>query len=149
MSGGIEPVFSHYYDRTIQTFDGELVERVSDYAYARGVEGRKAGDLSVDEHLDVLALAQDYVDSACSKTINVGDDVSYEAFKDIYLKAWKSGVKGCTTFRASGLRFGILNETVEEEAEGSSPSAEAPEEAGSEQGQEVDHEKVEACFIDP
>ena len=149
VSGGIEPVFSHYYDRTIQTFDGELVERVSDYAYARGVEGRKAGDLSVDEHLDVLALAQDYVDSACSKTINVGDDVSYEAFKDIYLKAWKSGVKGCTTFRASGLRFGILNETVEEEAEGVSPSAEAPEEAGSEQGQANDHEGVEACFINP
>ena len=39
VTGGIEPVFSHYYDRTIQTFEGPRVERVEDYAYARGVAG--------------------------------------------------------------------------------------------------------------
>ena len=31
ISSGIEPVFSHYYDRTIQTFEGPRVERVEDY----------------------------------------------------------------------------------------------------------------------
>ena len=125
ISGGIEPVFSHHYDRTIQTFERERVERVEDYAYSKGVEGRTANDISVQEHLAVLLLAQHYIDSACSKTCNVGDDVTYEEFKQVYVDAWKGRAKGCTTFRISGKRFGILK-TVEKE--------EVP---------------VEACFIDP
>ena len=118
VTGGIEPVFSHYYDRTIQTFEGPRVERVEDYAYARGVEGRTSSDISVQDHLAVLLLSQHYVDSACSKTCNVGDDVSYEDFKQVYVDAWKGGAKGCTTFRISGKRFGIFNETVEDGREG-------------------------------
>ena len=124
ISGGIEPVFSHYYDRTIQTFERERVERVEDYAYSKGVEGRTANDITVQEHLSVLLLAQHYIDSACSKTCNVGDDVTYEDFKKVYVDAWKGRAKGCTTFRMSGKRYGILK-TVDEE------------------------EKAEACFIDP
>ena len=139
VSGGIEPVFSHYYDRTIQTFDGPRVERVSDYAYSHGVEGRTADSISVQDHLAVLALAQNYVDSAVSKTCNVGSEVSFEDFKDVYVSAWKAGCKGCTTFRAAGKRFGILNAPVEAEAESESPVESVLEEEG----------KVEACFIDP
>ena len=129
VSGGIEPVFSHYYDRTIRTFDGDQIERVKDYAFDLGVKGRPANDISVLEHLDVLALAQHYVDSACSKTCNVGDDVSYEEFKEVYYKAWEMGCKGVTTFRMSGKRFGILNEVEETE--------------------EDEVEQAQACFIDP
>jgi len=142
VSGGIEPVFSHYYERTIQTFEGPKVERVEDYAYAHGIKGRTANDISVQDHLAVLLLAQHYIDSACSKTCNVGDDVSYEDFKKVYVDAWKGGAKGCTTFRLSGKRFGILNvveETVEKETKILSETEEVVKEEG----------KVEACFIDP
>lgn len=131
VSGGIEPTFSHAYERIIQTFDGPKTENVEDYAYARGVKGRSANDISVQDHLAVLLLAQHYVDSACSKTCNVGDDTSYEDFKKVYVDAWKGGAKGCTTFRMSGKRFGILN-TIEETVE-----------MAKEEG------PVEACFIDP
>ena len=143
ISGGIEPVFSHYYDRTIQTFDGPIVERVSDYAYARGIEGRTANDITVEEHLSVLTLAQEYVDSACSKTCNVGDDVDYERFKQVYVKAWEDGAKGCTTFRLSGKRFGIFQAPVEEEEKDSVPAEEAGGEISTEET------KVEACTWDP
>ena len=139
VSSGIEPVFSHYYDRTIQTFEGPKVERVMDYAYSKGVEGRGANDISVQDHLKVLLLAQNYVDSACSKTCNVGEDVTYDEFKQVYVDAWKGNAKGCTTFRLSGKRFGILNETVEEETKVSSETQTVVEETG----------KAEACFIDP
>ena len=145
VSGGIEPVFSHYYDRTIQTFEGPIVERVEDYAYSRGTKGRTADSLSTKEHLDVLSLAQHYVDSACSKTINVGDEVTYEEFKDIYMSAWKAGVKGCTTFRVSGRRFGIFNAPVEEETEGESKA----EEVLATEGPEEAIDAATACFIDP
>ncbi len=139
VSSGIEPVFSHYYDRTIQTFEGPKVERVMDYAYSKGIEGRGANDISVQDHLKVLLLAQNYVDSACSKTCNVGDDVTYDEFKQVYVDAWKGNAKGCTTFRLSGKRFGILNETLEEETKVSSETQTVVEETG----------KAEACFIDP
>jgi ribonucleoside-diphosphate reductase alpha chain len=125
VSSGIEPPFALFYDRTIQQFNGHQIERVEDYAYRRGVAGRTANEITAQEHVDILALASRYMDSAVSKTCNVGDDVSYEDFKDLYLTAWKSGAKGITTFRAAGKRYGILNEVTDEEP------------------------KAEACYIDP
>ena len=124
VSGGIEPVFSHYFDRTLIIENKERVERIKDYAYNLGVKGKTANEISVMDHVNILSLASAYVDSAVSKTCNVGDDVTYEEFKDVYYTAWKNGCKGITTFRASGKRYGILNEVKEEEA-------------------------AEACFIDP
>ncbi len=143
VSGGIEPVFSHYYDRTIQTFDGPIVERVEDYAYSKGIEGRTANSITVQEHLAVLLLAQHYVDSACSKTCNVGDDVTYEEFKQVYMDAWSGGAKGCTTFRAAGKRFGILNAPVEEKKKNKSETQNTGETS------ETEEDAYMACFIDP
>ena len=90
-----------------------------------GVRGKTADDCSVSEHLDVLVAATKWSDSAVSKTLNVGDEVSWGEFKDIYIDAWRRGCKGVTTFRAAGRRYGILN-------------AVAPK----------DEESV-ACYIDP
>ena len=136
VSGGVEPVFSHFYDRTIQTFEGPKVERVTDYAFREfGVKGRTANECSVDEHLAALLVAQKWMDSAVSKTCNVGNHVTFEEFKDIYMKAWKGGAKGCTTFRAAGKRYGVLNEVKEE----------APKE---ETQAETSEDQPMACFID-
>lgn len=110
VSSGLEPVFSHKYDRTIQTEDGPIVEEVTDYGFRElGVVGRTADECTLDEHLAVLVLASKWVDSAVSKTMNVGEDVSWDEFKSIYVQAWKKGCKGCTTFRAAGERYGVLN----------------------------------------
>ena len=135
ISSGIEPTFSKYYDRTIQTFEGPKVERVDDYAYRHGTDPVTANEISVQQHVEVLAMAQHYVDSAVSKTCNVGDDVSFEEFKDVYYTAWQEGCKGITTFRAAGKRYGILNEVKEEPTE--------------EDSDDFDWGQAEACFIDP
>ena len=127
VSSGIEPPFSHYYDRTVQQFDGHQIERVEDFAYRHGYAGRTANEITADEHVDVLVLASRYVDSAVSKTCNVGDDVCYDDFKELYVKAWRGGCSGITTFRASGKRYGILNEIKQDNEE----------------------PKAEACFVDP
>lgn len=139
VSSGIEPVFSWEYDRTIQTFDGPIVENVSDYGYrVFGVKGKRANDLSVFDHVAVLNLASKYVDSACSKTCNVGDEVSWEEFKDVYMKAYEGGASGCTTFRASGKRYGILNASASEDVaiEESPPKDELVSDG-------------QACYFDP
>lgn len=116
VSSGIEPVFSLFYDRTIQTFDGPKVERVEDYGYnVFGVKGKTADELSVFDHVKVLNLASQFVDSACSKTCNVGDEVTWEDFRDVYMRAYDGGASGCTTFRASGKRYGILNAAASED----------------------------------
>ncbi len=124
VSSGVEPVFSYAYDRTIQTFDGPTVETVTDYGIREfGVEGKRAQDVTVDEHVSVLLAAQEYVDSAVSKTCNVGDNITFDQFKDVYRRAWDGGAKGITTFRASGKRFGILvakDDVPEEVEEGAS-----------------------------
>ena len=125
VSSGIEPPFALYYDRTIEGFDGQSIERVEDYAYSLGVKGRTANEITADDHVKVLSLAAQYVDSAVSKTCNVGDDVSFDEFKDLYYNAWLNGCKGITTFRAAGKRYGILNEANDNEP------------------------KAEACVIDP
>ena len=141
VSSGIEPVFSHFYDRTIQTFDGPRVERVEDYGYRDfGVKGKTADELSVFDHVAVLNLASHYVDSACSKTCNVGADVTWEEFKAVYMAAYDGGSSGCTTFRAAGKRYGILNAATSEEV------ADAPQE---EADDFVDEKEGGACYFDP
>lgn len=120
VSSGLEPVFSYSYDRTMQTVDGPVVEEVTDYAYrVWGVKGRKTSEISPEEHLRVLASATKFSDSAVSKTCNIGDDVTWEEFKDVYMQAYLMGAKGVTTFRAAGKRYGILVDKEEpEEATG-------------------------------
>jgi len=116
VSSGIEPPYLLHYDRTIQTFDGPRVERVEDYAYREfGIEGLTADKVSASEHVTVLCASQKYVDSAVSKTCNVGADVEFDDFKDLYVQGWKGGAKGLTTFRSAGKRFGIFNAPKEDE----------------------------------
>jgi ribonucleoside-diphosphate reductase alpha chain len=142
ISSGIEPVFSHFYDRTIQTFDGPRVERVTDYGYREfGVKGKTANELSVFDHVAVLNVASHYVDSACSKTCNVGNDVGWEDFKDVYMRAYEGGASGCTTFRAAGKRYGILNASSSEDvAENQDEEIESSKDFVDESG---------ACYFDP
>ena len=140
ISSGIEPVFSHYYDRTIQTFDGPKVERVEDYGFrVFGVKGKTADELSVFDHVKVLNAASSFVDSACSKTCNTGEDVTWEEFKKVYMDAYDGGASGCTTFRAAGKRYGILN---------ASTSEEVAQEDNTEETQDFVDEGG-ACYFDP
>jgi len=116
VSSGLEPVFSHSYQRTVQTTSGPIVEQVEDYAYREwGIECKTADQVTVQEHVAMLTAAQEWIDSACSKTCNVGSNVTWDEFKDVYMQAYLGGAKGCTTFRAAGKRFGILNASASED----------------------------------
>jgi ribonucleoside-diphosphate reductase alpha chain len=132
VSSGLEPVFRKEYERDIRLTSGTAATQViQDYGYrVFGVEPRNADEVTVQEHVAVLNLASSLVDSACSKTCNVGADVSWEDFKEVYMTAWKGGSSGCTTFRASGGRAGILRANKDEDLV------------------EVDAEGA-ACYIDP
>jgi len=120
VSSGIEPVFATSYSRNILLPDGShREETVSDYAvqafHARFGAATALPDyfvsaqtLSPDDHLAVQAAAQKYIDSSISKTINVPAAISFEAFKDVYARAYELGCKGCTTYRPNTVTGAIL-----------------------------------------
>jgi ribonucleoside-diphosphate reductase alpha chain len=120
VSSGLEPVFSFSYSRYVLMPDGtRREEQVSDYAYrafrARFGEAAQlpgyfvdAQTLSPVDHVRMQAAVQKYVDSSISKTINCPEDISFEAFKDVYLQAYELGCKGCTTYRPNDVTGAVL-----------------------------------------
>lgn len=66
-------------------------------------------DLSVQDHINTLKIISPFVDQNSSKTINVPGDYPFDDFEDVYLNAWKSGIKGLTTYRA-GTMTAVLEE---------------------------------------
>lgn len=116
VSSGIEPVFAHSYTRKVNKPDGFEEEVVEDYAVrVWGLKPITADKVSVEDHIGMLTAAQKWVDSAVSKTCNVGPEVTWDQFKSIYMQAYDGGAKGCTTFRSSGKRAGILTASASED----------------------------------
>ena len=132
-SNGIEPSFAHHYFRNVirqgkktkekvDVFSFELLayrDMIDPEAMPPGVAEDALGSLpdyfiTADEvtpkqHVDIQAAAQKWIDSSISKTANVPTDYPYGDFKDIYLYAYKQGLKGCTTFRFNPEAFqGVL-----------------------------------------
>ncbi|HXP29805.1 MAG TPA: adenosylcobalamin-dependent ribonucleoside-diphosphate reductase [Stellaceae bacterium] len=134
VSSGIEPVFSFSYSRNVLMPDGSRrEEEVSDYAYRlfRRMKGDgaplpecfvDAQSLAPADHLVMQAVVQKYVDSSISKTINVPADFAFEQFKDVYLRAYELGCKGCTTYRPNEVTGAVLE--VKKEAK---PATQQPE----------------------
>jgi len=126
VSSGIEPVFAYAYTRKVLQRDGSRTEEeVVDYAVQMWREkfGQtelpdyfvNAQTLAPAEHVKMQAAAQKWVDSSISKTINCPEDISFEAFKDVYMQAWDMGCKGCTTYRPNEVTGSVLS--VSEAAE--------------------------------
>jgi ribonucleoside-diphosphate reductase alpha chain len=118
ISSSIEPVYSYTQKRLVRFPDGMREVIVNDYAYEKfGTKGKRTKDVTIDEHLAVLALASKWTDSAVSKTCNVPPTMSREEFSQVYIKAYKMGCRGCTTFNSGGLRAGILQDIDDDEIE--------------------------------
>ena len=68
------------------------------------------------EHINVMAAAQQWVDSSISKTINVPTNISFEEFKDVYQYAYDQGCKSVATYRYNPETLGAIlsrNEDLE------------------------------------
>ena len=136
VSSGIEPVFAYAYTRKVLQKDGSRTEEeVVDYAVRlwREMHGDaplpayfvNAQTLPPLDHVRMQAAAQKWIDSSISKTINCPEDISFEAFKEVYMAAWDQGCKGCTTYRPNDVTGSVLTVT---ESSDKTP-AEAPAQA--------------------
>ncbi|MDA1117186.1 MAG: adenosylcobalamin-dependent ribonucleoside-diphosphate reductase [Proteobacteria bacterium] len=120
-SNGIEPPFSWTYTRKKRMADGNLQEfPVEDHAWRRykaaGGDVQQlpayfvtALELSAQAHERMVAAVAPFIDTSISKTVNVPEDYPYGDFKDLYLAAWKSGLKGLATYRPNKVLGSVLS----------------------------------------
>ena len=139
VSSGIEPVFAYSYSRKVLQPDGSRSEEaVSDYAHrifrARFGEEASLPDYFVnaqtlrpEDHLAVQAAAQKHIDSSISKTINVPREISFDAFSHVYLEAYETGCKGCTTYRPNDVTGSVLQTPAPEQPSISIVESDQPE----------------------
>lgn len=116
VSSSIEPVYRWQQERSVIMPEGRIPVDLFDYGFANfKVRGRRTsmGEVSADQHVNVLTTAQKHIDSAVSKTVNCDASMPWEDFKAIYIKAYEGGAKGCTTFNKDGKRAGLFKETPE------------------------------------
>lgn len=120
-SNGIEPAFSWTYQRKKRETDGtQKVYDVEDYAWR--LYKLQGGDvnalpetfvsalqMSANAHREMVAVVAPFIDSAISKTVNVPADYPYEDFKHLYLDAWKTGLKGLSTYRPNSVLGSVLS----------------------------------------
>ncbi|MFT7107614.1 MAG: ribonucleoside-diphosphate reductase alpha chain, partial [Yoonia sp.] len=120
VSSGIEPVFAYAYTRKVLQKDGSRTEEeVVDYAVKMWRDLKddaplpdyfvNAQTLAPLDHVRMQAAAQKWIDSSISKTINCPEDISFDAFKEVYMAAWDQGCKGCTTYRPNDVTGSVLS----------------------------------------
>ncbi|WP_250515305.1 adenosylcobalamin-dependent ribonucleoside-diphosphate reductase [Caballeronia sp. INDeC2] len=122
-SNGIEPAFSWTYQRTKRMADGSRQTfAVEDHAYRlyREMGGDvnalpeyfvSALEMSAHDHMEMMAAVQPFVDTSISKTVNVPADYPFDKFQDLYLEAWRRGLKGLATYRPNETLGAVLSVT--------------------------------------
>lgn len=126
-TGGLEPMFKIAYTRTSHSMEDS---KKTFTVYARGVEdllkysgcenitpaeAKKKFPFLVESHeipylarVNLQGALQKYVDNAISSTVNLPNSATVEDIFNIYMEAWKVGVKGITVFRDKCKRGNIL-----------------------------------------
>ena len=128
-SNGIEPPFSYTYTRRKRMADGTFKEyMVEDYAWRLYRHGGgdvnalppyfvTALEISAQAHKNMVAAVAPSIDTSISKTVNVPEDYPYKDFEDLYLTAWKAGLKGLATYRPNSVLGSVLSVTPQDKKE--------------------------------
>jgi len=139
VSGGIEPIYQVSYTRKTETLnDGEasfykvFTPIAKEYMILKNIKSES--DLPAD--IFVTAMTLDYkarikmqsawqqnIDSSISSTVNVPKEFTVEDTFDLYMMAWRYGLKGVTIFRDGCKRAGILGNHTEVDSDVSNMSA--------------------------
>jgi ribonucleoside-diphosphate reductase alpha chain len=125
VSGGIEPAFALEFERTTKSLHGEdvkymvFMDIINDYLSAKGLPLNtplnqlpemfvSAQTLDWHDRIHMQAVWQKWIDASISSTVNLPKETTLEETKDLYMYAWKAGLKGCTIFRDGCKKMGIL-----------------------------------------
>lgn len=121
-SGGVEPIFANYYTRKTETLFGDDVyfkiytPIVREYMEAHGLSDDTqlpeyfvtSADIQPINRIKMQAVWQQYIDASISSTVNLPEEATVDEVTDIYINAYKHGLKGITVFRSGCRRAAIL-----------------------------------------
>ena len=127
ISGGIEPIFANYYTRTTKTLhDEDVIYKVytpivEEYIKSHNLKDETelpewfvvSSNIPVKERIAMQSIWQKHIDASISSTVNLPNEATIEEVKEIYMSAWKAGLKGITVYRSGCAREGILNTDTE------------------------------------
>lgn len=128
VSTGIEPHYAMKYNRTSRIGETVQYAGVAKAFMDRNPEVTQlpdyfvgAMDLKPINHVTVQGIAQKYIDSAISKTVNAPKNYTVKQCEDVYLNLYKHGCKGGTIYRDGSRDTQVLslsdnNKEVEQEA---------------------------------
>lgn len=122
ISGGIEPIFANYYERrTTSLHDGDVTYKVYTpivkcYMDIHGITDDKylpnyfitSQKINYKDRIKMQSIWQSHIDASISSTVNLANEATVEEVEDLYINAWKNGLKGITIFRDGCKRLGIL-----------------------------------------
>ncbi len=125
VSGGIEPIFANYYTRKTESLHGHdeyykvYTPIVEKYMKEHNITDDSmlpnffvtAQDLDYKNRIEMQSVWQKHIDASISSTVNVPNSFTVEDTENLYMLAWKSGLKGVTIFRDGCKRTGILTTT--------------------------------------
>lgn len=124
VSTGVEPNFAFSYNRRTVSLNSEettyKVETkiVTDFKKTTNLEKLPdyfvaSADINYKDRIAVQAMLQRYIDASISSTVNLPNQTTIEEVADIYMLAWKSGLKGITIWRDGCQRQAILSTNTE------------------------------------
>lgn len=135
VSGGIEPIFANYYTRKTESLYGEdkyykvytpIVQKYMDEHELTDDSDLPeyfvtAGSLDYKQRIQMQSTWQRYIDASISSTVNVPNEFTVEDVANLYIEAWKSGLKGITVFRDGCKRAAILSTSMNTDTEDQVP----------------------------
>jgi len=126
VTSGIEPIFNTSYKRRVKKNDGFGRDFNEYKVYHPIIEKLFGSDENLPDYVmtahdidpyfrvKMQGVIQKYIDSSISSTVNLHEDIKVETVGDIYMTAYKAGLKGITVYR-EGSREGILLTEKKEE----------------------------------
>lgn len=126
VSSGVEPVYEFTFIRRDRTGEHILYHPLFEGWKLQHPDEKKpdyfvsANDLTPLEHARVQAVAQEYIDSSISKTVNAPNSHTVEDVKVLYMAAYEMGLKGITYMR-EGSREGVLSRIQDVKKEEAKP----------------------------
>ena len=142
VSGGIEPIFANYYERTTKSLHGHdevykvYTPIVKEYMDAHGIKDElglpsyfvTSATIPIKRRIDMQSVWQKHIDASISSTVNLSNEATVDDVKDLYMYAWEKHLKGITVYRAGCKRAGILNADTkkDDESKPESPSLTLP-----------------------
>ncbi len=122
VSSGVEPVYEFEFIRRDRLGEHKMFHPLFEEWQKENPGAEKphyfasANDLTPEEHVKVQAIAQEYIDSSISKTVNAPNAHTVEDVKNLYMMAYDQGLKGVTYMR-DGSREGVLSRVEEKKSE--------------------------------